>query len=403
MADRRKSVTERDDPLALETLRIIGNLRDAQPLLGEFLKASQKFTQQLSAAVAAGGAMLEALAKLSEHQGGDVGEGIKHLFEVQKAMEEHRHQVVQAWNDQLQADLTNRLPTDKNEVATWEKNYKAKRANSVKALKKAEANQQKCNKPKPKSKAPEKAEESDRQLDQANAEHDRLLREELRDVVRVERRKYCRFIQQFGYLVDIQANMAQADLAAIATCRASLANLGESEELITGKARLLLNDEGTPPPAYVPSASNGNYAPPPVNLASSASFGSLSSASSRGNAVLAAPASIAQGSEISRQQFADYDPMASTAALLGEISAGQGSMDFQSGSATYVDYSQPAYDTTAPNFAGPPLDDLLKDDLWDLVNGGVAAAGAHLYSDAPPADADIAAALRDIDELAINL
>ncbi|ELR22911.1 uncharacterized protein ACA1_399070 [Acanthamoeba castellanii str. Neff] len=73
-------------------------------------------------------------------------------------------------------------------------------------------------------------------------------------------------------------------------------------------------------------------------------------------------------------------------------------------SPSYVDFSNNDSTTTnlAPN-GGPPLDDLLKDDLWDLVNGGVAAAAGHLYSDAPPADADIAAALRDIDELAINL
>src|SRR3989344_3922092 len=136
MTERKKSIIERDDPMGVETMRIIGTLRDAQPLLADFLKASQKYTQQLAAAVSAGGAMLEALSKLSEHQGGDLGEGVKHLFEVQKSLEEHRHQVVQAWNDQIQADLTNRLPTDKNEVAAWEKNYKTKRTNSVKALKK---------------------------------------------------------------------------------------------------------------------------------------------------------------------------------------------------------------------------------------------------------------------------
>lgn len=392
MTERKKSMIERDDPMAVETMRIIGTLRDVQPLLADFLKASQKYTQQLAAAVSAGGAMLEALSKLSEHQGGDLGEGVKHLFEVQKSLEEHRHQVVQAWNDQIQADLTNRLPTDKNEVATWEKNYKTKRANSVKALKKAEANQQKCNKPKPKAKAPEKAEESDRQLEQVTAEHDILLREELRDAVRLERRKLCRFIQQFGFLMDGQANMAQADLVAIDNCRSALGNLGESEGLITGRARILLNDEGTAPPAFVAPAQNAFM--PPILSTSDSSTTTLSSGPSRGTLssrnsnILNLPASIAPP----EVQYADFDPLASTAAMMGGASP------------SYVDFSNNDSTTTnlAPN-GGPPLDDLLKDDLWDLVNGGVAAAAGHLYSDAPPADADIAAALRDIDELAINL
>lgn len=392
MTERKKSIIERDDPMGVETMRIIGTLRDAQPLLAEFLKASQKYTQQLAAAVSAGGAMLEALSKLSEHQGGDLGEGVKQLFEVQKSLEEHRHQVVQAWNDQIQADLTNRLPTDKNEVATWEKNYKTKRTNSVKALKKAEANQQKCNKPKPKAKAPEKAEESDRQLEQVTAEHDILLREELRDAVRLERRKLCRFIQQFGFLMDVQANMAQADLVAIDNCRSALGNLGESEGLITGRARILLNDEGTAPPAFVAPAQNAFM--PTVLATSDSSTTTLSSGASRGTIssrnsnILNLPASIAPP----EVQYADFDPLASTAAMMGGASP------------SYVDFSN--NDSTTNNLApngGPPLDDLLKDDLWDLVNGGVAAAAGHLYSDAPPADADIAAALRDIDELAINL
>lgn len=392
MTERKKSIIERDDPMGVETMRIIGTLRDAQPLLADFLKASQKYTQQLAAAVSAGGAMLEALSKLSEHQGGDLGEGVKQLFEVQKSLEEHRHQVVQAWNDQIQADLTNRLPTDKNEVATWEKNYKTKRTNSVKALKKAEANQQKCNKPKPKAKAPEKAEESDRQLEQVTAEHDILLREELRDAVRLERRKLCRFIQQFGFLMDVQANMAQADLVAIDNCRSALGNLGESEGLITGRARILLNDEGTAPPAFVAPAQNAFM--PTVLATSDSSTTTLSSGASRGTIssrnsnILNLPASIAPP----EVQYADFDPLASTAAMMGGASP------------SYVDFSN--NDSTTNNLApngGPPLDDLLKDDLWDLVNGGVAAAAGHLYSDAPPADADIAAALRDIDELAINL
>jgi hypothetical protein len=394
MSEIKKSVSERDDPMAVETLRVIGTVRDAQPLLVEFLKASQKYTQQLAAAVSAGGAMLEALAKLAEQQGGDLGEGVRHLFDAQKALEEHRHQVVQAWNDQIQADLTNRLPSDKAEVAAWEKNYKSKRANSVKALKKAEANREKCNKPKPKAKSPEKAEESDHQLQQVTAEHDILLREELRDAVRLERRKLCRFIQQFGYLIDVQSNMARADLVAIDSCRHALANLGESEGSITGRARILLNDEGTAPPAYVaPLAQNASsYLPPPTTSAphsssSSSRAGTLSSPNSN---ILSLPASIAPP----EVQYADFDPLASTAAMMGDHPAPSYASDY-SNNASHADNSN--------SYAGPPLDDLLKDDLWDLVNGGVAAAAGHLYSDAPPADADIAAALRDIDELAINL
>lgn len=394
MTERKKSVTEKDDPLGVETLLLVGNARDAQPLLAEFLKASQKFTQQLAGTVAAGGAMLETLARLAEHAGGDLGDGMKQIFEAQKAVEEHRHQVAQAWNDQVQADLVNRLPNDRVEIATWEKSYKTRRQTSVKALKKAEANQQKTNKPKARAKAPDKADEADRVLAEAVAEHDRLLRDELREVVRLQRKKYCRFLQQFGFLMDVQANMAQADLAALIACRNALANLPESEELITGKARLLLNDEGTPPPAYQPISG-----PPMLDPSSQRTRGATNGATA------------AQATEVMRTDSVPvFDPVASATALLDPLSedssisgshinniADSGPV-FQNATASFVDYSQTAG-------GAPPLDDLLQDDLWNLVNGGGGGttSASHIYSDIPPADADIAAALRDIDELAINL
>jgi len=409
MADKKKSAVEKDDPLALETQRILNNMRDAQPLLSEFLKASQKFTQQLGAAVTAGGVMLEALAKLAEHVGGDLGEeGVKHLFEAQKALEEHRHQVVQAWADQVQADLVNRLPTDKTEVAAWEKNYKAKRQTSLKALKKAEAAQQKLNKPKARAKSPDKADEADRQLAAASTDHDRLLREELREAVRFERKKYCRFLQQFGFLMDVQANMALADLTALATCRNTLASLPESEESITGRARILLSDEGSPPPAYtpVPVPEGDNVA---VVAARATELVRSNGASSSD------PAAPVSG------VVPAFDPVAAASALLDPLATGNSGTSSvgsrggpEAGMAVVEDgigmVQQPVQfqNNGMESGAAPPLDDLLQDDLWNLVNGGgngtnAQPAQASFAHDAPPADADIAAALRDIDELAINL
>jgi hypothetical protein len=393
--DSKKSVVERDDPLAVETLRIIGSLREAQPILADFLKASQKYTQACAAAVASSGAMLDALSKLADHQGADLGEGVRHLFETQKALEEHKHRVVQAWNDQVQGELATRLPNDKNEVATWEKNYKAKRVNSVKLIKKAEAVQQKCNKPKARAKAPDKADESDRQLEQASADHDRLLREELRDVVRLERKKHCRFIQQMGFLLDTQASMAQADLDAICTCREQLGNLAESEDLITGKARILLNDEGSSPPPFVSSSG--------AAAGDGGGGGGMAIKGSASSSISLSPSQSNIGGQPDVNSHPSYDPLKSPL-----LNSGHGadlelsSSSFQPTTATIVDYSvQSPHDSGHFESSDAPLDDLLQDDLWQLVNGG--GPVSTFYSNQAPGDVDIAAALRDIDALATNL
>src|SRR5690606_31776582 len=138
----------------------------------------------------------------------------------------------QAWTENILQDLNARLTTDKQDTANFEKNFKAKRAGSVKNLKKAEANQAKTNKPKMKSKSPEKAEEANAQMAQAEKEHDELLGAQLREVVLLERKKYCHLLQQFSKLAAIQAELLRADAQALEDLRSALGTIAESEELI---------------------------------------------------------------------------------------------------------------------------------------------------------------------------
>jgi hypothetical protein len=200
----RKSVSEKDDPRALETLRYVAVLKDSQPHFAELVKAVQKHQAQLTALSTSGVIVADVLLKIGEQEKGDLGESVKKVAEVQKQISEQLVKVAQAWTESIQQELSTKLNTDKQDVANFEKNYKGKRSASVKNLKKAESNQVKMNKPKMKSKNPEKAEEANAQLAQAEKEHDNLLAEQLREVVLLERKKYCHLLKQVLMLKEEQ-------------------------------------------------------------------------------------------------------------------------------------------------------------------------------------------------------
>ncbi len=233
--DKKKSQTEKDDPFAIETTRIINSLKDSQPLWTEYMKAMQKYLAQMTAFMQAGAGVIETLARLGEHVGGDVGKGLVKLAEYHKSIEEHRSRLVKAWDETIISKLNERLANDKEDALRFEKHYKGLRANSLKNLKKAEANQAKYNKAKAKAKNPDKAEESDKALDQSSREHDKMLREQLRTVVRLERRRYCYFLQQYNFLMDMQINEAKEDAKTIRQCQIEMGNLPDTGDDISGK------------------------------------------------------------------------------------------------------------------------------------------------------------------------
>jgi Fe2+ transport system protein B len=232
MADRRKSVTEKADPRAMETLRYLTLLKDSQGLFSELGKNVQKHTAQLAALASSCAVLVDNLQRIGEQEKGDLGEVIKQIAEAHKTSGDNLGKHAQAWTEHLLQDINTRLNTDKLDVANFDKNFKAKRAASVKNLKKAEANQAKANKPKMKSKSPDKAEEANAQMAQAEQEHDTMLCEQLKEVVVLERKKYCHLLQQLDTLCTAQAELYRAEVMVMENINALVAPVAASEEVI---------------------------------------------------------------------------------------------------------------------------------------------------------------------------
>jgi len=127
----KRSQTERDDNRALKTIEVVNTLKESLGLYAEFVKAAQKHTAMVNAAVLSGKGVTEVLSRIADQTGGDLGEAMKAIAETQNAMLDRQIELVSTMTDNLitaYIDKENgRLNNDKQDLLNFAKNYKAKR------------------------------------------------------------------------------------------------------------------------------------------------------------------------------------------------------------------------------------------------------------------------------------
>jgi len=213
------SAAEKNNDKLLEIQKTVSSIKEGTPCFAEFLKAMGKFTDHTKGWMDSGDATRTALTKIA---------GVKKYDNISKAVRgvdnclmelfKQRLQVSDSYVDNVVKKWGDEFHKDKS-LAEFEKSFKAKRANSLKLIKKAEANHAKTSKPRAMKKAPEKADEAKKELDDAVNAHEDMLSQELHVVVLMERKRYAVFLHQLGQALEDEAKAMKACISALEQCQ----------------------------------------------------------------------------------------------------------------------------------------------------------------------------------------
>ncbi|KAL6043426.1 hypothetical protein QOT17_023905 [Balamuthia mandrillaris] len=194
---------EKEDRKVMETYRIINRLRESEPLFKDLMKALKTYEILVNQTTGASQTLLDAMLKISEHRGGDLGDGLRRLADCQYRIEEARMNGLKAFVDQLGANYEKIMEADRQTLANVERNYKNQRSNSLKSIKKAENRTKKAEKKKLRD--PRRWEDSLSALESLVEKHAEFLADSLNQVATIDRKKYCTFIKHWNAVVDVEA------------------------------------------------------------------------------------------------------------------------------------------------------------------------------------------------------
>eukprot|EP00005_Dracoamoeba_jomungandri_P000963 CAMPEP_0174254402 /NCGR_PEP_ID=MMETSP0439-20130205/3729_1 /TAXON_ID=0 /ORGANISM="Stereomyxa ramosa, Strain Chinc5" /LENGTH=496 /DNA_ID=CAMNT_0015335965 /DNA_START=127 /DNA_END=1617 /DNA_ORIENTATION=- len=216
---------------------IVLESKNGLPIYADLAKAAQKWVADLAKAEQSEAAFMDTFKRIIAAPGidPDIKDSLRSVLDVQKTCSTRMKEINQSFTNNLLDEFVNKesgkLARDKDEITNFEKNHKAKRAASIRALKKAEATAEKANKKKAKRKYPERARDADAELEKATQKHHFLLIDELRKVALAERKKAVHFLCLWSTVINTQISVFDNNLEDLMQTHEAIQELTTANEV----------------------------------------------------------------------------------------------------------------------------------------------------------------------------
>ncbi|EGG21522.1 SH3 domain-containing protein [Cavenderia fasciculata] len=265
---------KKTNPVTENTLKTINNLKvNTPPLFTEIIRAANKYQQQLTALSQAGSVLSDTIGRLTVHNAGEFGDGLRKLADTIRELELKREEVAKTMLNDFITPCKQAIENDQKEVLTFEKNFKKDRDNMRQEILKLEAKTRKAGK----KTTPEVLKQQITELNDKIKESDQLNSNKLKDVVLMERKKLATFLSQFNQFIDKDVELSNDTNAKFTNglqCWRDLINAqsqlpSEVESLISKQERTLVqiqpqggdadNYRISYAPGKVPNSGSGGY------------------------------------------------------------------------------------------------------------------------------------------------
>jgi len=201
MAQQKKPGGPALDKKTELTFRTIDNLKSSTSMFQEFMKAASNYQKACLKMSEAGKALSESLQKISALQQSDVGDGIQRLAEIYKLRETKRDNLARTIQDDLINALQKSVKPEEAELGQFENDYKKVRDATRQQIAKLEANSKRAGK-----RGPEALKQAIASLNDKIKEADQIKADKLRNVLLLERKKYCNFLSQWGPVIAAEVD-----------------------------------------------------------------------------------------------------------------------------------------------------------------------------------------------------
>jgi gas vesicle protein len=184
------------------TFKTIENLRISSKLFQEFAQAANNYAEKSKKLSEAGKQLAETLQKISQLHNGDLGEGILKLSDVHRASEFKRENLSKIMIEELIPTIQRNLKPEDAKLSKFESDYKKSRADIRQQIAKLESNSKKAGK-----KGPEALKQAISALNEKIKEAEQIKADKLREVLLLERSKYCNFLSSWSSTINGQIEL----------------------------------------------------------------------------------------------------------------------------------------------------------------------------------------------------
>eukprot|EP01087_Luapelamoeba_hula_P007194 TRINITY_DN1746_c3_g2_i2.p1 TRINITY_DN1746_c3_g2~~TRINITY_DN1746_c3_g2_i2.p1 ORF type:complete len:373 (-),score=85.76 TRINITY_DN1746_c3_g2_i2:624-1742(-) len=243
-AQKINSKTEKSDPKVRKTIEQSNSIKTCDATLNEITKATFRYADLMLKVCDAAKILSDLLLTLADQHGGDIGDGIREIGDILKQLEAKRSKQSQAFMDYLVDPYSKgeqRMESSKKEVDNFDRKYKASRASSLKNLKKGEDTCARLAKRKKRDQ--NQLDNAIQSLSRTVSEHDAMLADHLREIIRMDRKRFCHYIQQWNEVLLQHTDMFEAGSALIGERLGTLQQLAnETQDHIPEAAERLIQD-----------------------------------------------------------------------------------------------------------------------------------------------------------------
>jgi len=234
--------SDQANPKVTATLRTINNIKSSNAIMPDFLKAVQKYHQQLHALNQTSQVLSEVMSRLADAETGELRDSIRKISDTQRLIDAKRWKFATTLHEALflsyEKSGGGQFERDKAECALFEKNYKAQRSLSMKNIKKWEKEFNKANKKKRKDQ--DKIKSLANTLEQNVEAHDWLLGDELRRAEMLDRRRVCFFIKQWSRVLTEEVEGMEMGMVEINKVKSELDKLTTNPDKISDTTDTLI-------------------------------------------------------------------------------------------------------------------------------------------------------------------
>jgi len=219
------------------TFKTIETLRGSSALIQEFLKVASSYQKSCQKMAEDGKKFADIIQKIGQSQSNDVGEGIVKLAEVFRSTETKRETMARIMQDDLINAVQKAVKPEENELTQFESDYKKTRENFRGQIQKLEQNSKKAGK-----KGGDALKQSIASLNDKVKEADQLKAEKLRQVLMIERKRYCNFLMNFSTIIQAEIDMC-SDEAKFKEGESSWKSLANSAATLPAALEALINEK----------------------------------------------------------------------------------------------------------------------------------------------------------------